>query len=423
MKKKVHELFSERKTRKVTPSNSLPIFIPICARHAFFYRTASLLSFEEFKKFDKELIEDIGKLEDGKYKWKKRTQAEKYRMVYDVVSKNSDYEERLEAANFKPFLEAVQDYICDEQNQLQFIHKQLDIALDQLSQGTFSMSSLEGIYSKSLLVEKSTNPIKTTFWKIYKSSERHSISFFESALNVECLVEPVSLLEEYLAFVKPLNWNDEAQKVTEELKSLVHRHLNVVVDKHGQWNLDEWQNEFNRRERDANSPPPRVCSNCSRLGVSAATDPPKKKSRAVLWAWANLTPKDWESIFDSILLVASNNSVSFSQIFGPHKILLDQLARKSGYDWFNKGCVCRYCNPQQRVPCSRGCGIYTGWTTQKPSCCLKECWKPELKNGKLKPKDPTNAKFLVQVKVPDEFSNPKHFGHLAWKCCNLLKEA
>jgi GTPase Era involved in 16S rRNA processing len=54
------------KTRKFTP-----ILIPTSAMHAYFYRTASMMTFDQCKRFDKDLIEKVGREEVGKFKWKR----------------------------------------------------------------------------------------------------------------------------------------------------------------------------------------------------------------------------------------------------------------------------------------------------------------------------------------------------------------
>eukprot|EP00978_Attheya_sp_CCMP212_P012002 scaffold29772_cov33-Attheya_sp.AAC.1 len=51
------------------------------------------------------------------------------------------------------------------------------------------------------------------------------------------------------------------------------------------------------------------------------------------------------------------------------------------------------------------------------------CHEMKVLDGKLVPVDEDSHKANVTVIVPDSLDDPKHFGHVLWKCCQLLKEA
>jgi GTPase SAR1 family protein len=59
-----------------------PIFVPTSAEFAYIYRTAALMSFEEFRGFDKDLIDRLGRKEVG-WKFSKLSSDEKFRMAYE----------------------------------------------------------------------------------------------------------------------------------------------------------------------------------------------------------------------------------------------------------------------------------------------------------------------------------------------------
>lgn len=44
----------------------------------------------------------------------------------------------------------------------------------------------------------------------------------------------------------------------------------------------------------------------------------------------------------------------------------------------------------------------------------------EYKDGKFIPVDPDYYHSVVRLEIPASLSNPKHFGHLAWKYCQFL---
>ena len=105
------------------------VLVPTSAMHAYFYRTASLMTFDQFKKFDKELIEKIGREEVGRFKWKGLSQEKRYHAVYEAVREEGQYKERLEATNFDKFLGALRNSIGDEESQLKTLEEQVMVSL------------------------------------------------------------------------------------------------------------------------------------------------------------------------------------------------------------------------------------------------------------------------------------------------------
>ena len=133
-------------------STTCPIFLATSANHAFFYRTASLLTFSQFKvKFGMDIINSIGKLEVGRHQWKKLNPEKKYTAVFEAVCEDSDYKERLEATNFDKFLKALSLCVGGEESQLKVLHAQVDFAIRSMDQIQVSVQTLRSLYDKSVV--------------------------------------------------------------------------------------------------------------------------------------------------------------------------------------------------------------------------------------------------------------------------------
>jgi len=70
-KKALDDIIRHAEKGSRAPASTFPVFIAMSAVHAFIYRTASLMSMSQFKKFDAALIEKLGHEEVGKWKWRK----------------------------------------------------------------------------------------------------------------------------------------------------------------------------------------------------------------------------------------------------------------------------------------------------------------------------------------------------------------
>lgn len=66
------------------------------------------------------------------------------------------------------------------------------------------------------------------------------------------------------------------------------------------------------------------------------------------------------------------------------------------------------------------CDGYYGCGTQY-SVFRGAVWEMKVENGKLIPVEPGIFEKTDTIVVPDSLEDPKHFGHVIWKCCQLLK--
>ena len=351
-----------------------PAFISTSAIHAFIYQTASLMSLDQFKHFDKDLIDKFGREEVGRWKWKKLSENEKYAVAHKVVSDPSQYNERLQATNFDKFLLTLVYAIGDSNNQLGLIKKQLAISLKTLEPARGLTSELKAIYEKSMFLKTPTEHLKAVFWTTYSKYEDKVFDQFEGPLDVDCLAVLMEELHDYYFLSCQLEWEDEKQSSLRRMKALIRRQFAEL---------------FNQE----------------RLNRKIKWTPNDAKEEGIV-TWNSLSPEDWKNICRSILLL------SFSEVFccsfGREKVWIESLLEK-----IVKTAFCHWCERQMYPnPYSRnerwctGCSPQLGFT---------------LENGELDPMKSYKFSKMYQIKVPDSFSHPIHWGHIAWKYCQLLK--
>ncbi len=189
----LEEMLQPSPTKRSRSSGKFPpVLIPTSAMHAYFYRTASLMNLDQFKKFDKDLIEMIGREEVGKFKLKTLNQDERYEAVHRVVSEDAQYKERLEATNFDKFLGALRYAIGNEQDQMATIKDQLSVALKHLSPQRGLANQFTSIYENSEILGMASARFCDNFWSNYEKLEQ--LSYFcerpsgshERAKNLLC---------------------------------------------------------------------------------------------------------------------------------------------------------------------------------------------------------------------------------------------
>lgn len=106
-------------------------------------------------------------------------------------------------------------------------------------------------------------------------------------------------------------------------------------------------------------------------------------------SWTNLSPDDWMTIVNSILLLAHN--AHFAQNFGREANELD-LIKAFGF------------------PLGRGRDV------------RKQYLSGEYIDGVFTPSDPTKYSLVRQVEMPESPADEQHWGHLAWMFCQFKQD-
>jgi GTPase SAR1 family protein len=387
-----------------------PAFIPISAIHAFIYRTASLMSMEQFKLFDKNLIEKLGREEVGKWRWAMLGEDKRYAVAHAAVINKTTYTERLAATNFDKVLTALSHAVGDSSNQLKLIQKQLAVSLKSLSPEKGLSRQLNGILekSRSLGIQK-TLPLNEIFWSNYQDLEDKAFGQLKGPPNVDGLAIPMDELQEYYQLCSQHQLNDGQSKSIFRMKALVRRQLCVLLNEEHRCRTIEWKHTLTLPEM----------------------------------GWNSLSPEDWKTMCRSELLVSFNKS--FCLTFGREKIwiesLIDKITRTSRFCNCKDHCIHGYATAS--CPNCRhlatfykycdNCGAPDGL----PNCCsapqvkstrctcgyLNDVLGFAMKDGELAPIERVDRTLIHRIQVPESISDAGHWGHLAWSFCQFLESA
>jgi small GTP-binding protein len=108
----------------------LPAFLPFSASHAYFHQTASLLSYEEFKRYDdRALVDKYGKEYVGRAKWNELIPDHKLEAVYAVVTDPKMRQNGLEISSFDRLLKVFSRCIGDSDTQIDLVADKLNVCL------------------------------------------------------------------------------------------------------------------------------------------------------------------------------------------------------------------------------------------------------------------------------------------------------
>jgi hypothetical protein len=214
-------------------------FVPISAQNAFIYRAASRLSYQEFTKLDKGLVDKLGCEEFGKSKWRKLTQDEKYVAAYNAVSCQSSCEENLKATNFHVFLDAFHRIAGGDAAQLALIEHQIVVALNKISFEQSIAHELKKVYDLHQALDKGDRPTTVFeypqyFWKAYSVGSQKQVEFYQTMMDYNSLQMAMSQLVEYNAFLHGIGQDneDERRNIADAMIYLVRTQIGTFV-KHG----------------------------------------------------------------------------------------------------------------------------------------------------------------------------------------------
>jgi hypothetical protein len=266
---------------------------------------------------------------------------------------------------------------------------------------------------------------QTAFWKSYQACEDSALQQLTTSPDFVCVLSKV--MEEltcYHKLSKEAGWDEEGESTVTKMKALIRRLFGVLVEQYEKYNVAAW----------------------SRSAISPTS-----------LQWSDLSPLDWTMIWRSILLLSYDKY--FCQVFGKEKMLSESLAQSANAAWIDlKSFTCSECSRDTTAATSGGgkqcttCRIVfvkelpidnspcvlcynTSRRGRVGSCRCTSClytyqqleddWrklvKPFYYNGKPVPVNPDPVyKSVVHVDVPESLSSPKHFGHLAWKFCELM---
>jgi GTPase Era involved in 16S rRNA processing len=423
-------------------ASSPVLFLPISAENAFVYRTVSHLPLKEYKKLDKDIIERLGQEEAGRMRWRAMTIEEKHSVVHAVVSDPSAYKERLESTNFDRFLKILNHCVGGVDTQMKILETQLDVAIRKVERGEEGIAvQLRSIYDRSKVLGKPTNHLTSTFWSVYKTVEDKAFASFRQNLSLGPLHRCMNELHKYAKVENQIIHADgatvtaiaEREKVLLAAKNLVKHQCMIIVENASNWSIEASSFmtvgvlEISGRHNDGRTSqisfrsPIGGRQSCS-LQPGASEAMPKQHpfywklasgvapdSSLPMWinnftgrnmhskknpdlppiSWTNLSPDDWMTIANSILILLHNTH--FAQNFGREANELD-LMKAFGMSLGRGGDVRK----------NYLAGAYV--------------------NGVFTPSDPTKYSLVRQVEMPVSPADEQHWGHLAWMFCQFKQD-
>ena len=389
-------------------------FIPISAKSAYWYRSASKLSFEEFAKIDKSVIDEMGREEIGRFRWKRMSTEDQYMAVYSIMQDEEEYRARLRASNFDILINSLDHFIGGRKKQDRMIRRQLESSLKQLTHDSGYYDRLVSIYRQSLVLDRPTSHLKETFWALYSKSYHEAYAKFEkSPSHVATMHGPLQVLMRYASELhEELHRSGEvadekeedAKKIVALMKSAIKQQCGLIVRKAYQWkksreqrggkalnhNLPEHWKWLKNRSQWKNT--------CTGLVVPGNED---ENPGFRLTSWDDMTPRDWITVIDSIMLMSYNKY--FCENFGAEIVELKWLDRTGKFvDFHNAASSNRF------------------------DCIAAANSDDELDRmliSELAAKDDSDPMAnATRISVPDSPSDAKHWGHMIWLFGEFMNE-
>jgi hypothetical protein len=411
----------------------------MCADDALVYRATSGVSFEQFQLLDVEWIDKIGFDEFSRSKWRKLSQKEKCEAAHKTVSDKSVYDEILTSTNFPKFLMALKDTIEGPTKQLDLIQKQLSVALKAVQ--SFDDTTVTVISKIKCISERlgiaSDMTFNDHFWNTYKNYVAAAVETYKLSTDHKVFHVAMSQLIAYdTELGHAVSRETEHRKIVDEMIFLVRLQLTqllafaepwqkryserknemkeYVYQKDGQWKRmftveRPSSSSFTQYDyRDHATPHKDQAQHWKRVGVDSwknmYTEEVKKSMCNPVTNkedWYDLSMRDFEIAFESALLASSCKP--FSLYLGREKIRMESLLRQ--FDSLRAS----YNNDPKSI--------------NDAYRYMFECIAGTYNNyGKFVPADMDRYVAFVRFKMPDQISEPEHWGHLAWMFCEYMEK-
>lgn len=334
--------------------------------------------------------------------------------VYSIMQDEEEYRARLRASNFDILINSLDHFIGGRKKQDRMIRRQLESSLKQLTHDSGYYDRLVSIYRQSLVLDRPTSHLKETFWALYSKSYHEAYAKFEkSPSHVATMHGPLQVLMRYASELhEELHRSGEAgdekeedaKKIVALMKSAIKQQCGLIVRKAYQWkksreqrggkalnhNLPEHWKWLKNRSQWKNT--------CTGLVVPGNED---ENPGFCLTSWDDMTPRDWITVIDSIMLMSYNKY--FCENFGAEIVELKWLDRTGKFvDFHNAASSNRF------------------------DCIAAANSDDELDRmliSELAAKDDSDPMAnATRISVPDSPSDAKHWGHMIWLFGEFMNE-
>jgi len=279
--------------------------------------------------------------------------------------------------SFDVFVRSIEDMVGNEGDQTTLLKEQKTVALEQLEAVAPFARDLRSICGRYRSLEDNPKSFVLAcfdrFWKLYRDCEEKAFAKFEREMNPSRLALPMDQLFDFKAWVEDVGLVNEKIQIEEAARNLVKRQLLLILQKNSLWSFDDWYSTMNSNEWKK---------------VPDQQD------------WCHVSPSDWSSVISSLLLASSD--YHFYESFGQEKIVLERARFLS-----NDRLVMS--KQDRQFTAADGC----------PS--LEHSLDGGYEKGRFRPKYPQTFNCVVRFTVPEKLSNKAHWGHIAWRYCNLVR--
>mmetsp|Transcript_18624 Transcript_18624/g.44988 ORF Transcript_18624/g.44988 Transcript_18624/m.44988 type:complete len:783 (-) Transcript_18624:70-2418(-) len=300
------------------------------------------------------------------------------------------------------------------------------------------------------------------FWALYHACEDNALTRFNSRMeDVGVFERPLQHLKEYKILLEETKWEDPKVVVAGAISRLFLRQLNIIIEHNNCYSFGYWFQTMN----DAMWRP--SVAKEGRRAMIKSSRTASKYSRSSSISWKLLSPYDWATIYNSILVVAADRH--FVENFGKQKMLLDRLVFKSHdliYQQHDSAIIPppspshsigtetriqighKQPSPQNRihrlfrgrqktikdtkdlsgenhVRCDDSVSLYDPFMPADKCPSLSHAldgFYSLHRMGEFIPKYPETYGCVVNLETPQLPSDPNHFGHVAWTYCNMMRE-
>ncbi|CAB9524532.1 expressed unknown protein [Seminavis robusta] len=419
----------QAKRLKQDQTDLFPVVIPISAMHAFVYRCGSRLSFDEFIKMDKDFIEKIGKHSYG-WQWHQFGEEGQLQKAFKAVSETDLRKGGMIASNFEAFVKVLQCCIGDKQQQTLHIEHQVKVALERMKQaspGSDLGTELITAYTKLEAIGRPVSHLPKAFWASFDRLKNEAFNDFKTNNSPASFTQPIGQLCNYHRALQALQWPNEMEKVAKNAKALAVECAVLVIESDKFSQLSESDQSLIVGSMLLSSSETAFNLHFGFLRLYLESKRPYASGRV-----CTHRPSGRECYFQqcngrlSTCPSSYGNGVELCGSCSRYWIMID-------FKHANENCPYCLIRGSGNWPLSAakkdGVGLHS---VRCNSGCTRTFVffpptfrdvKMKAEGGQLVPVDENVYKKAVTVDVPDSPEDPNHFGHVLWKCCQLLQKA
>jgi GTPase SAR1 family protein/ribosomal protein S27AE len=369
-----------------------PVFLPVSAIQAYVFQSTSLMSLEKFHKFDKGLMDKLGREQIGRKRWAKLSLKDQIQVLYDeIINDPEQYAEGLKASNFDKFM-TVFEQVCGGKNiQTALVTKQIKTLLNNLfassnAAGQIALS-VKAAYEMTRLLsetdgkEKSKEfgekQLQSAFWGAYQKFEDACFKEIENDAQwyakIDLLSRPVTDLLEFSQLCRLATWENQMQDVFDRMKRFVRRYFEFLLRRWYENNGD---------------------------------------------TTLSLSHMDWHVIWGSLLLMSYNKY--FCNHFGQEKIFFETFSHDALKAPFRPKCP--RCNSSNFSDYNQVNTWYCGQCGEHTDSfsAHKRLRFSYDSNGKIVPES-GKGHPAIKVLIADSLEDPSHLAHVVYKLCEFAE--